>query len=207
MSVVPLISARSLTSMRRSTSGQDPSSKVGRGSRPGCRIDATDRKGRRGCVMNSTIVGRVRRWLLDRYDLIWSEVLHFGTLNPRPDDPLEVPREVSFAHVDCYQRHNDLVQVRTPGSLQERNRVERTGLPTRDTKTAMTCCHGVSTFKSTVTSLVPVIPLTQRKRASIYLMLNVPFDAKSMPAAMTRTSVLIGNINQDQYHSKDTHKR
>jgi len=69
--------------------------------------------------MLSTIVGGVRRWLLDRCGMIWSEVLHFGTLNLRPDDPIEVPREVSFAHVDRYQRNKDLAQVRIPGSSQK----------------------------------------------------------------------------------------
>ena len=69
------------------------------------------------------------------------------------------------------------------------------------------CCHGVSVLKSTVASPVPVIPLTQRKSASMYLMLNVPFDAESMPAAMTGTSVLVGNINEDRYHRERTHKR
>jgi hypothetical protein len=49
--------------------------------------------------------------------------------------------------------------------------------------------------------------LTQRKRASMYLMGNVPFDAESMPAAMTGTSVLVGKINEDQYRRERTHKR
>ena len=159
--------------------------------------------------MNFTIVGSVRRWLLDRYGMIWSEVLRFGTLNLRPDDPIEVPHEVSSAHVDCHQRNKDLAQDRMPGSLQKKTKqkVERTGLPTRETMTMMTCCHGVSVLKSTVASPVPVIPLTQRKRASIYLMSNSPFDAESMPAAMTGTSVLVGNINLDRYHRERTHKR
>lgn len=159
--------------------------------------------------MDSTIVGSVRRWLLDRYGMLGSKILRLGTLNLRPDDPLEVLREVSFARVDRYQRNKDLAKVRTPGSSQKKTnrKVERTGLPTRETKTTMTCCHGVSALKSTVISPVPVIPLTQRKRASIYLTLNAPFDAESMPAAMTGTSVLVGDINQDRYHRERTHKR
>ena len=54
----------------------------------------------------------------------------------------------------------------------------------------MTCCHGVSALKSTVTSPVPVIPLMQTKRASMYLTWNVPFDAESMPAKIIGVSVL-----------------
>ena len=73
--------------------------------------------------MNSTVVGGVRGWLLDRYGMIWCEVLRFGTLNLRPGDPVEVPREVSLAHVDGYERNEDLAQVGTPGSLRKkRNR-------------------------------------------------------------------------------------
>lgn len=76
-------------------------------------------------VMISTIVGSVRRWLLDRCGTIRCEVLHFGTLNLRPDDPIEVPREILLAHVDCYQRNKDLAQVRIPGSLQKKGTESR----------------------------------------------------------------------------------
>jgi len=61
----------------------------------------------------------------------------------------------------------------------------------------MTCCHGVSALRSTVTSPVPVTPLTQMKSASMYLMSNTPLDdAESMPAAIIGKSVLIGGVNQ-----------
>ena len=60
----------------------------------------------------------------------------------------------------------------------------------------MTCCHGVNALKSTVVSPVPVIPLTQTKRASMYLIWNVPFDAESMPAEIIGVSVLTQTVNQ-----------
>jgi hypothetical protein len=62
-------------------------------------------------------------------------------------------------------------------------------------------------LKSTVASPVPVMPLTQRKRASMYLMGNFPFDAESMPAPMSGTSVLVGKIDEDRYRREVTHKR
>ena len=78
--------------------------------------------------MDSTIVGSVRRWLLDRYGMLGSKILRLGTLNLRPDDPLEVLREVSFARVDRYQRNKDLAKVRTPGSSQK-NKTEKSSAP------------------------------------------------------------------------------
>jgi len=63
----------------------------------------------------------------------------------------------------------------------------------------MTCCHGVSMLKSTVTSPVPVTPLMQTKRASMYLTSNAPLDAESMPAATIGTSVLTKN-RQPSFH-------
>jgi hypothetical protein len=86
-------------------------------------------------------------------------------------------------------------------------KVRPTGLPTKEITRIMTCCHGVSALKSTVTSPVPVIPLTQRKSASMYLMLNAPLDAERMPAATIGKSVLIWDVNRALCHRERTHKR
>jgi len=51
-------------------------------------------------------------------------------------------------------------------------KVKHTGLPNRETKTIMTCCHDVRVHKSTVTSAVPIYPADAEKD-SAYI-----FDAK-----------------------------
>jgi hypothetical protein len=78
---------------------------------------------------------------------------------------------------------------------QNDQKVEHTGLPTREMKAMMTCCHGVSALKSTVISPVPVTPLTQTKRASMYLMSDAPLDAESIPAAIIGVSILTRKVN------------
>jgi hypothetical protein len=75
-------------------------------------------------------------------------------------------------------------------------KLKHTGLPTRETKTIMTCCHGVSALKSTVTSPVPVIPLTHTKRESMYWMSKDPLEAERIPAEMIGRSVLTRNVNK-----------
>ena len=93
-------------------------------------------------------------------------------------------RETKTCYIVCHQN-----------GLQTGQKVEHTGLPTRETKTMIACCHGVSALKSTVASPVPVTPLTQTKRASMYLTSNAPFDAESMPAATIGVNVLTRNVN------------
>jgi hypothetical protein len=105
--LVHLIGAQHLISTGWITSKRNHT-KVSRGNRTGFRINATDHEGRRWYVIDPTMVGSVPRRLLDRHGTTLGEVLCFDTLKLRPESQIEILDDVSFAHVDRYERNEDL---------------------------------------------------------------------------------------------------
>ena len=57
--------------------------------------------------------------------------------------------------------------------------------------TRIACCHAVRALRSTVPKPVPVAALTQRKRESMYLMLNFPLDAQKMADQKSGIRILV----------------